>query len=138
MKDQARFAPVVEALRSPFSKALKQQQESEAYLEYVEEQFAQLRLIGQDEDDPNAITLARVFVPLQATFDTWHESKHPDSQIESRVFSVEPVPVDEAGRRLKPKVVNFNLAIDGWIKKPDRRDAIRIISGAQVSANQAL
>ena len=36
MKDQPRFAPLEEALNSPFSDALKQQQEFEGYLQYVE------------------------------------------------------------------------------------------------------
>jgi hypothetical protein len=122
MKDKDRFSPLEQALNSPFVPALRQRQEYDGYLQYLEEQFTTLRLIGQDEEDPASVTLAQVFVPLRAYFE---EFQKEDSERREVVTQN----VVSADTKAPKRVVSLFDSLDSWIQSADRRDALRIISG---------
>jgi uncharacterized protein YjbI with pentapeptide repeats len=127
MKDTARFGQVEQALNSPFTEAIRLQRERDGYLQYIEEEFTQLRLIGQEEDDPKAVTLAQVFVPLRVYYE-----KKITEQIEQRTLEpvVRPgVQIGQGEDLIERHVMSFFEAIDKWGTAADRRDSIRIISG---------
>jgi len=119
LKDAALFKELETALSSPFVPFLKISAERDAYLQYIEDDFTSIRLIGQEEDDPTAVRLAQVFVPLRAFFEEAEERKNkrnvrrPDSE--------------EA--RTRRHVVELFDELNNWINRSDRRDPLRIISG---------
>ena len=119
MKDKDRFAPIEQAINSPFLPALRQRQEMDGYLQYLEEQFTNLPLIGQDEDDSNAVTLGDVFIPLRAYVQESVTEK-------SRDPAITQAESDDTTRKL---VISLTDALTEWVTNPDRRDAIRIVSG---------
>lgn len=125
-KGAGRFLSLQQALNSPFTPYLKIQQEIDGYLQFVEEQFTELRLIGQDEDDPKAVTLAQVFVQLRAYIEEGDFSQERDFL---RELDVPTSNIDPSRKETKKRVVQFFETLDGWIQVSDRRDALRIVSG---------
>ena len=124
MKDPARFDVLEAALNSPFTASLTRQRESQAYLQYVEEEFTQIRLIGQDEEDAEAVRLAQVFVPLRAYIETG--DKKTSAELPRAETAAKPG--SEKAKKTKLAVELFS-SLEEWIAAADRRDALRIISG---------
>jgi uncharacterized protein YjbI with pentapeptide repeats len=127
MKDPSRFDALEQALESPFAATLKELQEREGYLQYVEEEFTQIRLIGQEEDDPNAVRLAQVFIPLRAYIEQERSSDtgaEPSDQQHEMLASPDPQEVQQT-----KLVVDLFDALDDWILSPKSRDWMRLISG---------
>jgi len=124
MKDVRRFESLEQSLNSPFTAAMKVQRELDGYLQYIEEQFTEQRLIGQDEDDPRSVKLAQVFVPLRAYFETNAQNE----KAVGKQTQDSPAEYNVAGRALR-NIVRFFEALDEWVGSTDRRDPIRVISG---------
>jgi hypothetical protein len=128
MKDVSRFESLEAALNSPFKASVQLRHQLEGYLQYLEEQFTELRLIGQEEDDPDAVKLSRVFVPLRSYFE--QRQKQTDHRNASKGTRDDPEP-DLMGHTTdarRPVLYLFD-ALERWIKACDKRDALRIISG---------
>jgi hypothetical protein len=132
MKNTRRFESLEHSLNSPFVPAMKTQREFDGYLQYIEEQFTELRLIGQDEEDPHAVKLAQVFVPLRAYVEERGSTK--TKRVKTRneeAQSIELIDPAEsnADSECKRKIVQFFEALDIWVSAADRKDPLRIVSG---------
>jgi uncharacterized protein YjbI with pentapeptide repeats len=124
MRDARRFEPLEQALNSPFVSSAKVQREFDGYLQYLEEQFTELRLIGQDEDNPAAVKLAQVFVPLRAYVEIASDTNKKMTPQEA-----EGIGPPESESRNKRRVVHCFEALDQWVRSANRKDPLRILSG---------
>lgn len=120
-----KFVELETALSSPFTSTLKIAQEREAYLQYVEEEFTRILLIGQEQDNSNAVRLAQVFVPLRAFYEEQalvKQARHARRTNQTR-------PHDSEDDRLRRHVVPLFHELDTWSTNPERGDVLRIVSG---------
>ncbi|UFZ04030.1 NACHT domain-containing protein [Bradyrhizobium ontarionense] len=126
LKDARRFEALEQALNSPFTASMKIQRELSGYLQYIEEQFTELRLIGQSEDDLNAVRLAQVFVPLRAFVES---GQAKDSQPNLAIDSLAVQATAKERPTIKRKIVRVFDALDKWVVAASRKDALRVVSG---------
>jgi hypothetical protein len=124
VQNVVRFSPLEQALNSPFSPSLQFSRELEGYLQHIEEDFTQAKLIGQGDLNENAITLAQVFIPLRAYIAESQPEKN--SLIDSS--GVNPNPGSEQGKR-KKRVVRLFAELESWIASAANQDVVRVVSG---------
>ncbi len=84
-------------------------------------------MIGQDADDPDAVTLSRVFVPLRAYVEL--NKKNLEDISAGRSLSNATAGIEDVSHAEKRKVVDLFEILRQWIEKKERWDAIRIVSG---------
>ncbi|WP_299870648.1 pentapeptide repeat-containing protein [uncultured Hoeflea sp.] len=117
------FQGLQAALQTPFSDALKRDIEKQRYLNRIQTQFSDEKLIGQEEDP---VLLSEVFVPLRGYWQRPVKGKGPEALRADD---------SEAGRARSERIlVDFSTEMFRWIDgfangKTSADDTIRIVSG---------
>lgn len=116
------FQPLQQALSSPFDEARNLEIEQQRYLNHIQTQFSDAKLIGQTGDDP--VLLSEVFVPLRAYWQRPVKGEEESDSQNAKDTSRDP--------KTKRVLVDFGPELSNWIDLQSTgtgTDPIRIVSG---------
>jgi len=107
------YSPVRDAFETPFTKAAKREQDWSLYSAWLKKQVDE-SMMGEN------FSLNQVFVPLRAYYEVKKKGAPEDELVET-----------QQGRRKNAQriVVELEDELTKWLKKRDKKDAIRVISG---------
>ena len=113
------YAPLLEALDTPFTKAGDREW---AWVQYAAE--LEKRIQEPVFDEP--FSLSQIFVPLSA----YYSKERPRTELEAEAFR------DQTQRR-RHVVIDLQEELERWVDSADSQDAIRVISGGPGSGKSS-
>lgn len=117
--DPSAYAPIVEAVASPFLNATKIEREWEMYKAWLQEQANQPVF-------SEAFGLKQVYVPLRGYYEKKSNSKNIEKEIPNGV-----------SRHIKRSVVQVDEEIKKWVNNFNAEDAVKVISGGPGSGKSS-
>ncbi len=118
--DPVRYAPILQALDSPFGDAWKRDEEWNRYLAWLEQQ-------AEESVFEETFSLRSIYIPLRAYY------VRKASSPKGKAKDVPGDAADTRDNRRDPReervVVDLQEALGTWRERQDKNDAVRLISG---------
>jgi len=115
------YAILKESLDTPFTQANEREQAWSRYSAWLQKQVEEPMFL-------EAFSLKQVFVPLRA----YYKRKLETSKYENLEET------DLSGKNFEMIVIDLETELENWLKKADKNDAIRLISGGPGSGKSSL